>query len=352
MRASCTRPTRVADSETHARQCSFAHPGAPIMSTHEFLTYQETVDMLGAPETVRQAVLTWDLPAYVELNEAPAHAASITDGEALPPSNGTKYAKWRRLSRWHCVADPDIEYPDDDDYEEEVYYTLFGWFVMRPPDACIIARSPGRDVKLTLYVAPAQSDDDGSAGLLTLEHFDVDYVAGLEKLWFRRASVENLLSTANSKDNVGEGNKSLSDASEPKAFTYLSIIQAQAAAAKVSLPDATPRVIKALEDIKFTNYDGEAIVRLLDAVSKFTKDTYETAKINGERTYQFDRATYQAAILALASLAKLPLRRRAGPALKEKLRRVGFKGYVPSPGTLEKVFNEVRSIAPRALLRP
>lgn len=323
-----------------------------MMITHEFLTYQETVETLGASETARQAILTGDLPAYVEFNEVHARAVVLADGDALPSTGMTKYAHWLRQSRWCCTADPDIDYPSEDDYEEEVYYTLTGWFMMWPQDAGIVARAPTANVKLALDIIPAQTGDDDVGGFLAAEHFEVDYTTRLEKLWFRRAGVEKLLPIAKSKDNGGEGNKSLSDASEPKAFTYLSIIQAQAIAAKVSLHEGASRIVQALDDVSVKIHNPDEIARLLEAASKCTKDAYESARINKERTYQFDRATYQTVILALALLAKLPLRRATGPALKLKLRRSGFKGYIPSTGTLATVFKEVRDLAPQALLRP
>lgn len=346
------------------------------MAMREFFTYQEVVDRLGAPEDVRQAILMWDLEAYIELNKVAAHSS---DADSPPNSGVTELAAWRRSSRPRCMADPDVMYPSEDDYEEEVYYTLTGWFVMRPPDAVTIARSPGGNVRLTLYLAPAQNDDDGSAGLFAPAHFEVDYVTGLEKLWFRRGGIDNLLPSRQvdaratnddtgpfgdqtkskaslgdqeSPDELSEGSMVDPTPRKPQEYepsTYLPVIQALERSAKPSHRDLAGDVFKALRYLGFKDCDSKTTERLLETASEF-KSTQAT------ESFKYRRSTYLPVIQVLALLSghsgRSDIKRTAG-----KLRPSGEGadnataelrrgGYGPSDRTIWQLLKEARSFRP------
>lgn len=212
-----------------------------MMAQHEFLTYQEAVDRLGAPETVRQAILTQDLQAYVELN-ADTTCEYDTDDQGLPNDGQTRFSSWRRSSRWHDTSDPDNAYPDPDDHIETVYYTLTGWFLLSPPTARAVARNRDIKAQLSLLLFPAQ--DDASEGVLTPEQFEVELHAQLVTLWFRKVDIDSMSSATPTAEHSGA--KTLGTR---ERNSYLRVILALAEMAELGedLPTATGKVENKLE---------------------------------------------------------------------------------------------------------
>lgn len=154
------------------------------MAGREFFKHSETCDQVGDAETIRQAVISGRLPAYIELDRATCTVHS-RDGN-FPAGGSNAFADW-----FDCTppgVPPAIRDKDPLKGWFEQEYILVGWFRVERGSATQVARMAEGDEDRVRVIA---EHSDGSTAT-----FYPDQHTRFQDLWFRAADIDQLMANA------------------------------------------------------------------------------------------------------------------------------------------------------------